>query len=100
MLTKRTRMPKVPAASSALMSAYDSKRTWAAAPQTSEFGGGASDRALRIICHFRSRAFNPELSREMCVLPVFTWEANMPLILWLLGAPIGIIIVLWLLHVI
>jgi hypothetical protein len=31
---------------------------------------------------------------------MFNWEANMPLILWLLGAPLGIIIVLWLLHVI
>ena len=31
---------------------------------------------------------------------VFNWEDNMPLILWLLGAPLGLIIVLWLLHVI
>jgi hypothetical protein len=28
------------------------------------------------------------------------WERDMPIILWLLGAPIGLIIVLWLLHVI
>jgi hypothetical protein len=31
---------------------------------------------------------------------MFNWEDNMPLILWLLGAPLGLIIVLWLLHVI
>ena len=28
------------------------------------------------------------------------WETDMPIILWLLGAPLGLILVLWLLHVI
>jgi hypothetical protein len=27
-------------------------------------------------------------------------EADMPIILWLLGVPLGLVIVLWLLHVI
>jgi hypothetical protein len=28
------------------------------------------------------------------------WEANMPIILWFLGVPLGLIVVLYLLHVI
>ena len=28
------------------------------------------------------------------------WETEMPIILWLLGVPLGLVIVLWLLHVI
>lgn len=27
------------------------------------------------------------------------WEANMPIILWFLGVPLGLIVVLYLLHV-
>jgi hypothetical protein len=41
-----------------------------------------------------------ELSQDKRVLPMFSWEANMPVILWLLGVPRGLVIVLWLLHVI
>jgi hypothetical protein len=28
------------------------------------------------------------------------WETEMPIILWLLGVPLGLVVVLWLLHVI
>jgi hypothetical protein len=28
------------------------------------------------------------------------WETDMPIILWLLGVPLGLVVVLWLLHVI
>jgi hypothetical protein len=28
-----------------------------------------------------------------------TWEANMPLLLWLLGVPLALVVVLWMLHV-
>ena len=29
-----------------------------------------------------------------------TWEANMPLLLWLLGVPLVLVVVLWMLHVV
>ena len=44
--------------------------------------------------------WKPELSQEKHVLPMLTWEAKMPLLLWLLGVPLGLVVVLWLLHVI
>jgi hypothetical protein len=40
------------------------------------------------------------LLKERRYLPIQFWEANMPIILWFLGVPLGLIVVLYLLHVI
>ncbi len=39
-------------------------------------------------------------SKRCAFLFSSTWEANMPLLLWLLGVPLVLVVVLWMLHVV
>lgn len=42
----------------------------------------------------------PAAGLQRCFLHRKLWRKQMPIILWLLGVPLGVVILLWLLHII
>jgi hypothetical protein len=59
-----------------------------------------SIRDRRIGKRLRLTSYRKELSQRSGVTSIGKiWEAKMPIILWFLGVPLGLIVVLYLLHV-